>query len=543
MDKKTILSSTLLTMVVSFVFASCSSDKPGAMDDPDPVTKVSLVPNGNFEQQLQQWTVSGTGVSVGNDGCDGAHSLVFSADGKATANVSQQVGNVADGYYDLEFYAKSSGGDQVTYVEANDLRSAFETSATTWKRYYVRGIAVNGGQLNISITQNNADGHATAEVDGLRLISRQGLQTFIKGGDISELDYVEDHGGKYYDGGTAGDCVEILKNNGMNLVRLRLYNDPGNAAFYPSSVMPRGYQDEADILRLARRAKEKGMQIELTFHYSDYWTNGSDQCKPHAWVGIKDFDVLKDSVYQYTRRFLERMNAQGTAPDYVSIGNEIQAGILYDYKSFDITDDAKKVIDKESKVSGYCNNMAHLAQLLQAGCQAVREADPEGKIILHLNDAGSKDNYNWFFDAMRDNQVDYDIIGASYYPFWTHRTAKAVCDWAEYVTNKYDKDLIFMETGYAWNPTLPDGSPGQLSDNLPYTDMTKQGQKNFILELSNGIKNVKNQRVLGYIYWDPIFIETPGTGWIVGGKNFVSNTTLFGFDGNTNPVMDALKYN
>ncbi|MGN1255343.1 MAG: glycosyl hydrolase 53 family protein, partial [Prevotella sp.] len=84
---------------------------------------------------------------------------------------------------------------------------------------------------------------------------------------------------------------------------------------------------------------------------------------------------------------------------------------------------------------------------------------------------------------------------------------------------------------------------GQLANNDPYKAMTKQGQKDFMLELSNAIKNVSNKRVLGYIYWDPIFIETPGTGWIVGDKNYVSNTTLFDFSGNANPVMDAIKYN
>lgn len=542
MNKKTMFFNVFLSITAALVSVSCSSDKPGAMDDPEPVVTVSKVPNGNFEQNLQQWTVSGNGVSIGNDGCDGSHALVLAAASASTSSASQTVNGLVDGYYDVEFYAKSNGGDQVAYVEANGLRSAFQTSATTWKRHYVRGVEVSGGKLDITISQVNHSGSATAEVDGLRLISRDGAQTFLKGGDISELSYIEAHGAKFSQNGT-DDCLQLLKNNGMNIVRLRLYNDPGNAGFYPSNTLPTGYQNEADILRLAKRAKELGMQIELTFHYSDYWTNGSDQFKPHAWAGIKDLEVLKDSVYQYTKNFLNRMSAQGTAPEFVSLGNEIQSGILYDYKPFDPADADKKEIDSTSTASGYCLHMDWLAQLLQSGSKAVREADPEAKIILHLHDAGNKDLYNWFFDAMRDNQVDYDIIGASYYPYYTHRTAQAVCDWAEYVTNRYGKDLIFMEVGYAWNPSLPDGTTGQLVNNNPYTEMTKQGQKDFMLELSSAIKNVSNQRVLGYLYWDPIFIETPGTGWIVGGKNLVSNTTLFDFSGNANPVMDALKYN
>lgn len=537
------LYSVLMTLLASWGLSSCSTDKAGAMPDQDPAVKVSQIPNGNFEQKLQSWQVSGEGISIGNDGCDGSASLVLNGAKGTTVSLSQTVSGIADGYYDVEFYGKSNGGDQIAYVEAGGKQSAIETSATTWKRHYIRGVQVAGGKLDVKIEQqNNASANAIDEVDGLRIISRSGAQAFVKGGDISELTYVEDNGGKYYDaGGKAGDCLDILKANGVNLVRLRLYNDPGNSAFYPGNTLPKGYQDEADILKLARRAKDKGMQIELTFHYSDYWTNGEDQYKPHAWQGITDLSVLQDSVYQYTRRFLERMNAQGTAPEYVSIGNEIQAGILYDYKN--PTDINNLVVDSASTATGYCLHMPWLAQLLSAGSKAVREADPDGKIILHLNGAGDKDVYNWFFDAMRDNNVDYDIIGASYYPFWVHRSTKQVCDWAEYVTNRYDKDLIFMETGYAWNPTLPDGSAGQLSNNDPYKDMTKEGQKNFMLELSNAIKGVANQRVLGYIYWDPIFINTPGIGWIVGGKNYVSNSTLFDFDGKVNPVMDAIKHN
>ena len=545
MNNKKMFYNVLMTLLASCGFLSCSTDKAGTMPDQEPTVKVSQIPNGNFEQQLQSWQVRGEGVSIGNDGCDGSMSLVLNGAKGTTIGLSQTVSGLVDGYYDVEFYGKSNGGNQIAYVEAGGKQSAIETSATTWKRHFIRGIQVSGGKLDIKIEQHNtASDKALDEVDGLRLISRNGAPTFIKGGDVSELTYVEDNGGKYYDAaGNAGDCLDILQQNGINLVRLRLYNDPGNNACYPSKLLPKGYQDENDILRLAKRAKEKGMQIELTFHYSDFWTNGSTQVKPNAWKDIKDLQVLSDSVYQYTKHFLEHMNAQGTAPEYVSIGNEIQAGILYDYKYYSHTEEEASVIDSTSTAMGHCLHLPWLAQLLNAGAKAVREADPEGKVILHLNGAGDKDVYNWFFDAMRNNQVDYDIIGASYYPFWVHKTTKQVCDWAEYVTDRYDKDLLFMETGYAWNPTIPDGTNGQLSNNDPYKDMTKEGQKNFMLELSNAIKNVSNQRVLGYIYWDPIFINTPGIGWILGDKNYVSNTTLFGFDGKVNPVMDAIKHN
>ena len=148
------------------------------------------------------------------------------------------------------------------------------------------------------------------------------------------LNYVEDMGAKFYTAsGTQKDPLDIMKENGVNFVRLRLYNNPGNEISYTADAtaytykLPANYLNEADVLNLARRAKDKGMKIELTFHYSDFWTNGETQFKPSAWKNLS-FEQLQTAVYDYTYDFLQKMNAQGTTPDYVSIGNEIQAGLL-----------------------------------------------------------------------------------------------------------------------------------------------------------------------------------------------------------------------
>lgn len=88
-----------------------------------------------------------------------------------------------------------------------------------------------------------------------------------------------------------------------------------------------------------------------------------------------------------------------------------------------------------------------------------------------------------------------------------------------------------METGYSWDKTLPDNTPGQLAHNGPYPDFSPLGQKNFMLELIKEIKQAKDCRILGFLYWDPIFIEVEGMGWELGAKNYVSNTTLFDLKG------------
>lgn len=346
---------------------------------------------------------------------------------------------------------------------------------------------------------------------------------FLKGGDISMLTVVEQNGGKFSDESGEDDCLKILSRHGFNMVRLRLYNDPGNPAFEPSCRMYPGIQDEADILRLARRVKAEGMQIELTFHYSDYWTNGAEQHIPHAWEGLSG-DQLVEAVYDFTAGFLQKMAAQGTVPEFVSLGNESQAGILYPV--------------------GSVADIPTLCKLYNAGARAVREKAPGARIIIHSDDAGDgRRTYDWYYGALEDGGVDFDIIGSSYYPYWTGKNAAEVVEWAKHITALCDKDLMIMELGYSWNPARADGWPGQLEHNHPYPDeaMTPEGQAAFIDELFGLIKDNPTCRIIGALYWDPVFIHLPkeGIGWIPGEANVVENSTLFDFSGRALPALDV----
>ena len=210
-------------------------------------------------------------------------------DNYGDAMTGWNVTDIPNGIYDLEFYTKSSQTTELPYLAASGKMTAIKPSEKTWAKNVIKGIEVSNGTCRIEL--GNGEG---IEIADLQLVSsRQAEFNLVKGGDISLLSYVEDNGGKYYNAdGQSDDCLEILKQNGMNLVRLRLYNDPGNKDFYPSNTLPAGYQNQADILNLAKRAKEKGMEILLTFHYSDYWTNGDDQYKPHEWADL-DFETLK----------------------------------------------------------------------------------------------------------------------------------------------------------------------------------------------------------------------------------------------------------
>ena len=481
----------LFPILVMLAMLGCQSGYPGSMDDPQPQVKVVEVRslNGTVE--------------------------------------------VADGIYDLEAFVRGTDGALLT-IAAGDRKSATTLSSSVWKRALLRGIEVKGGKVAIEASALGTDASFTLQTAYLRQVSNR--RTLITGGDMSMLSQVENNGGTFADAdGKIGDCFELCAKGGMNLARLRLYNDPGNPANEPSNRFFAGIQDQDNILALAKRAKAAGMLIELTFHYSDFWTNGGEQYKPAAWCDYS-LEQLKEAMYTYTRDFLIRMRDQGTAPEYVSLGNEIQSGILFG------TTDANGV--PTDSVNGYCSDMFNLASLLQQGAKAVREVCPDAKIIIHLTTSESItiDNFKWFFSAMSNANLDYDIIGASYYPFYGHKTIEQMIADAESLVKIYNKDFIFMEVGFAWNTTLEDGSIGQIADNKPYTDMTPQAQRQFMLDLAEQIA-AGSEHLLGFIYWDPVYIAAPNCGWAAGEKNVTGNSTLFDFSGKMLPAWDAFRYN
>ena len=390
------------------------------------------------------------------------------------------------------------------------------------------------------------DGHTYKIADGCATLTSPDSDTYLRGADISELSYVESLGAKFYDtNGNERDALDIMQENGINSVRLRLYNQPGNSVTYNNQTyaLPAGFLDEADVLRLARRAKDHGMKIELTFHYSDFWTNGEMQFKPKAWESCT-LAELKDSIYTYTKTVLQHMAEQNTPPDYVSLGNEIQAGILFGRYT-----DVKSL----PTVNGYCNDMTNLRNLLARGSAAVREVCPDAKIIIHLtmSTGVTASTYSWFFSKMKS--LDYDIIGASYYPYWTNTTPAATLDGLISTLNSagIKKKLMIMETGYSWMRYRPYGRyngqyEGQLHLNgTPYNEASREGQKAFIQELQTVIK--KDTTICGYYYWDPVMVEQKvdgawiPTGWVEGGENQVGNTTLFDYEGRPLPVFDAIR--
>ncbi len=222
------------------------------------------------------------------------------------------------------------------------------------------------------------------------------------GADISFLPQLESRGMKFSDKGMEKDIFEILKDHKFNYIRLRIFNDPAADSGYSPK---KGFCDE-HTKAMAKRIKAAGMKFLLDFHYSDTWADPGKQFKPSAWKGY-NFEELKDAIRSYTKDVLLALKAQGTLPDIVQVGNEINSGIIWP--------------------DGKASNMDTLTQFLKAGIAGVNDVDPSINIMLHIVCGGQNKKSRYFFDNMISYGIDFDIIGQSYYPKW-HGTLDSLKD-------------------------------------------------------------------------------------------------------------------
>lgn len=242
-------------------------------------------------------------------------------------------------------------------------------------------------------------------------------------------------------------------------------------------------------------------------HYSDTWADPGNQETPLIWQGIS-YNAIKDSVSTYTKKIVTEIN-----PDFIQIGNEINSGLLFPYGN--INDNENQFID-----------------LLSTGVQSVRDNSDDIKIIIHY--AGI-DGSNWFYNKI--NNLDYDIIGLSYYPIWHGGNLSELKATLSNLSQTYNKDILIAETSYPftleWNDWTNNVVGLEEHLILPEYPATPQGQKEFIAKIKELI--FSTQRGIGFCYWGGELVAfngqeaTDGSAW--------ENQALYDFDNKILPVI------
>jgi len=278
---------------------------------------------------------------------------------------------------------------------------------------------------------------------------------FAKGADISWVTEMEAAGVKFYDAtGKAQECMALMKALGMNTIRLRVWVNPSPA-----------WNNTADVVAKALRAKSLGMRIMIDFHYSDFWADPGKQNKPTAWAG-KDLAGLKTALAEHTTEVLIALKNNSIDPEWVQVGNETNDGMLW----------------PEGKAS---TNMNNFAQLLNAGYDAVKAIFPKAKVIAHISNGYNNTLFRWMFDGLKTNGARYDVIGMSLYPSpsdWSNLNQHCLSNMNDMVS-RYGKEVMIVEVGMSWD------SP--------------QECRQFLSDLISKVKSVSGNKGLGVLYWEP----------------------------------------
>lgn len=223
--------------------------------------------------------------------------------------------------------------------------------------------------------------------------------TFARGADISWCTEMEADGRKFYNAdGVETDIFALMKEIGMNAVRLRVWVNP---TLYGYGA----WCDKADVVAKAKRAHEQGLDVMIDFHYSDFFADPSNQAIPQEW---KDYDLeqAKTAVADHTKEVLQALKDEGIEPKWVQVGNETNNGMMWEIGKIDW--------DKSGKA-----RYANYAALTNAGYDAVKEIVPDAFVIVHIADAHKAAEYDgWFYKEFKEAGGKFDMIGLSHYPDW-----------------------------------------------------------------------------------------------------------------------------
>lgn len=311
---------------------------------------------------------------------------------------------------------------------------------------------------------------------------------FAKGADVSWLPQMEATGYQFLDeNGQQADVLQLLKDRGMDAVRLRIFVNPSDNPWS-------GHCDKDATVAMALRAQKLGMRVMANFHYSDSWADPGKQNKPEAWKDLP-FDELVQAVYDHTYEVVSALKNAGVTPEWVQVGNEIPGGMLWP--------------------DGHTDQWPQLAQLLNAGYKATKAVDPNIRVIVHVDEGHNQEKFRNFYDRATELGVQYDIIGLSYYPYWVKK------DWTETIdglrqnlidlVERYDKDVMVVEVG---------GEDHQIENTRDLLKATIEA-----------VRNVPNGRGLGVFYWEPQGARS----WSKYGLS------AWGEDGKPSPALDAFK--
>ncbi|MDD3401452.1 MAG: glycosyl hydrolase 53 family protein [Eubacteriales bacterium] len=310
-------------------------------------------------------------------------------------------------------------------------------------------------------------------------------QDFIMGVDASSVPALEAGGVKFYDfDGVETDVFKVLRDNGINYIRVRVWVDPYNSE---GKGYGGGNCDIDTAIEIGKRATEYGMKLLVDFHYSDFWADPSKQMVPKAWAGMK-IEEKTEALYQYTLDCLNKLKKAKVDVGMVQVGNETNGSMC-----------GEKI-------------WMNIYYLMDAGSRAIREVFPDALVAVHFANPEKITNYQDYAKKLNYYSLDYDVFASSYYPYW-HGTLDNLSSLLSQIAQTYDKKVMVAELSYAYTPddtdffgnTITAGS--MVEKDYPFT---VQGQANCVRNVIDTIAN-RTTNGIGVFYWEGTWISSGGT--------------------------------
>ncbi len=323
--------------------------------------------------------------------------------------------------------------------------------------------------------------------------SNAGYLEYAVGADVPFLLDAEANGVEFKENGKVRAGLDILNDHGYDWVRLRLFHTPTD--------LP---NDLEYTIKLAQEAKKRGMKFLLDYHYADSWADPQKQPLPKAWEGLS-YEILKDSVYEYTKRTIIAFRQAGVMPEMVQIGYEIRNGMMW-------------------PIGKLPEGWDDLSGLIIAGINGVdagRGQEQRPRIMIHYDNGADAIVTKNFFKKIESYGIQYDIIGLSYYPWW-HRSLIGFRENLISLIDDFNQDIILVETAYNWTPIeyLNNG-------DIPPFEESPVGQKEFLEAVNRTLLAIPSTKIKGVFWWEPAVTGS------------IRSRGYFDDDGNVLPVINV----
>jgi arabinogalactan endo-1,4-beta-galactosidase len=308
-----------------------------------------------------------------------------------------------------------------------------------------------------------------------------GSEEFLTGVDDSYVQMGAQTGVQWYDAdGQVVDPLALFHANGVKALRLRVW------------VRDEGESSLLEAAALAEHAYRQGLQVYPVLFLTDGWADVNGQPRPEQWEGLP-LQQQAEAIRTYSQATVHRLLETGITPPYYEIGNEIDFGISGIYAG----------VGQRDLATLQTEYWPSAATLIQAAVEGVHQADPEARIMLHIAQSWDPVFATAFFTTMREQGVDFDIAGLSFYPpAFGVLVYVDFCQTLDRLYTDLGLPIVIAEYAYTAEPAVS-GLFGAWRDFLPGYPISPEGQAAFVADFNADLR--QHPAVIGSYYFSPSF--------------------------------------